>query len=477
MISEGEAKLLEKLVEDKWTNAKELLGKEDISVVMSTISWLEKKSLVEVKDNLIKNYSLTEEGKRYLNEGLPERRVFDMLEETDRIRMKDVPPNVLRISVIWLKKFGAKIENGAIIIEDKPRVNERIREHEEALKHVKNLKEKDKVKNLLRRGLIKERESIERFAKINDKGSEALKDYKEKGKMVTKITKEVIERWQDYHFKEYDVKMPVRATSFGRKHPLRTVIDEIREIFFSMGFEEIRGNFVESSFWDMDALFVPQQHPARDLQDTFYLKRPSKIKIDNKEYAKRVKLIHEDGGDTGSKGWQYGWSYEEAERALLRTHTTVSSIRYAYKNREKESFKAFTIGRIFRRENPDPTHLPEFTQIDGVLSEKDASLAMLIGILKHFYAEMGFKNIRVKPSYFPYTEPSLEVDVYYDGNWLELGGSGVFRSEVTHPLGIVNPVLAWGLGVERLAMLRHNLKTMKELYVRDLEWIKSCKLI
>ena len=282
MISEGEAKLLEKLVEDKWANARELLGKKDISVIMSTISWLEKKSLVEVKDNLIKNYSLTEEGKKYLNEGLPERRVFDMIKETDRnrIRIKNVPPNLLKISIIWLKKFGAKIEDGAIIIEDKKQVDEGIREHEEALKHVKNLKEKEIIKNLLRRGLIKERESVERFAKINNKGSEALKDYKEKGKIVTKITKEVIERWQDYHFKEYDVKMPVRKASFGRKHPLRIIIDEIREIFFSMGFEEIRGNFVESSFWDMDALFVPQQHPARDLQDTFYLKRPSRIKID-----------------------------------------------------------------------------------------------------------------------------------------------------------------------------------------------------
>jgi phenylalanyl-tRNA synthetase alpha chain len=222
----------------------------------------------------------------------------------------------------------------------------------------------------------------------------------------------------------------------------------------------------------MDALFTPQDHPARDLQDTFYLKSPSRLPLEDEEIVQRVKAVHEDGGDTGSLGWRYAWSREEAEKALLRTHTTVNTVKYLAKHPDPPA-KVFSISRIFRNESIDMTHLPEFMQIEGIIMEEGASFDMLVSWLKEFYRRMGFDRVRVRPGPFPYTEPSLEVDILYNGSWMELGGAGVFRPEVTGPLGIKHPVLAWGLGFERLAMLRWNLKDIRELYITDMELLRQ----
>lgn len=242
-----------------------------------------------------------------------------------------------------------------------------------------------------------------------------------------------------------------------------------------MGFEEIQGNYVESSFWNMDVLFIPQDHPAREMQDTLYCKHPAKLPIDDKKLLENIKNVHENGGATGSTGWRYDFSTIEGTRALLRTHTTINTIRYLY-NHPNPPCKVFSIGRVFRKENIDPTHLPEFYQIEGIVHEKNASFRQLIGILKEFYKRMGFEKIRCRPGYFPYTEPSMEVDVFWNNKWMELGGSGIFRPEVTEPVGVKNPVLAWGLGLERLAMLKYGLTDMRRLYVSDLAWIRETPL-
>lgn len=160
----------------------------------------------------------------------------------------------------------------------------------------------------------------------------------------------------------------------------------------------------------------------------------------------------------------------------MRTHTTVNTIRYLYEH-PKPPCKVFSLGRVFRKENIDATHLPEFYQIEGIIHEEDANFKQLIGVLKEFYKRMGFEKIRCRPGYFPYTEPSMEVDVFYNNKWMELGGSGIFRPEVTKPIGVKNPVLAWGLGLERLAMLKFGLKDIRELYISDLEWLRRKPLI
>jgi len=211
------------------------------------------------------------------------------------------------------------------------------------------------------------------------------------------------------------------------------------------------------------------------MQDTFYCKKPSKIEIDE-ELIKKIAIVHEKGGETGSKGWRYKFDYEEAKKALLRTHTTVNTIRYIAQHPEPPA-KVFSIERVFRRENIDATHLPEFHQIEGIIYEENADFSMLKGILKEFYSRMGFEKIRFRPSYFPYTEPSLEVEVEWNGKWIELGGAGIFRPEVTLPFNAKAPVLAWGLGLERMAMILLNVDDIRMLYFSDIEWLKNLPLL
>jgi len=189
-----------------------------------------------------------------------------------------------------------------------------------------------------------------------------------------------------------------------------------------------------------------------------------------------VAKIHETGGKTNSKGWGYKFSKEESKRVLLRTHTTVNTIRYLAKNPEPPA-KIFSIGKVFRRENIDTTHLPEFYQVEGIVYEKNANFRELIGVLKEFYRKMGFEKIRFRPAYFPYTEPSMEIEVEWNGKWMELGGSGIFRPEVTEPFGIKEPVLAWGLGLERMAMMMLGLYDIRELYFSDIEWLRKLPLL
>jgi phenylalanyl-tRNA synthetase alpha chain len=226
----------------------------------------------------------------------------------------------------------------------------------------------------------------------------------------------------------------------------------------------------------MDVLFIPQDHPAREMQDTFYCKVPQRIPIVEKQLLEKVAKVHENGGPTGSTGWGYTFSKAEGERALLRTHTTVNTIRYLY-NHPEPPCKVFSLERVFRKEAIDTTHLPEFYQIEGIIHEEGAHFRQLIGVLKEFYKRMGFEKIRFRPGYFPYTEPSMEVEVFWNGKWMELGGSGIFRPEVTEPVGVTNPVLAWGLGLERLAMLRYGLTDIRGLYISDLEWLQKTPLI
>ena len=292
--------------------------------------------------------------------------------------------------------------------------------------------------------------------------------------LIGELTPEMIQSgvWKDKAFQRYGLDTNVEPTDHATLHPLTHFTEEIRSIFLQMGFTEIEGDYVESAFWNMDALFIPQDHPARELQDTFYLSEPASFVINDEETMDRVKAIHEDGGETESVGWGSDWSREVAQQALLRTHTTVGTIRYLSEHSEPP-IRVFSVGRVFRREALDATHLPEFTQVEGIIVEPEANFGMLIGVLKEFYRRMGFPDVRVRPAYFPYTEPSMEVEVKFGDRWLELGGSGIFRPEVTAPFGIDCPVLAWGLGLERLAMLRLGIKDIRMLYQSDLQWLKE----
>lgn len=283
------------------------------------------------------------------------------------------------------------------------------------------------------------------------------------------------ESWKGMEFKSFDVQAPAPIPMGGRRHPMQSLIERIRSVFLEMGFSEIDGNYVQSAGWNMDSLFIPQSHPARTMQDTFYLDQPSKVEVED-SYLDLWARVHEHGHDTGSRGWGGKFDRQEAQKPLLRTHTTVNTVRHIADNPSKPS-RVFGIGRVFRQETIDRTHMPEFHQIEGIIHEPDANLPMLISTLKTFYAKMGYPDVRVRPAYFPYTEPSAEVDILWKGEWLELGGSGIFRPEVTEPLGTEWPVCAWGMGLERLAMLILGLDDIRQLYQPDLERLRKMPLL
>ena len=335
------------------------------------------------------------------------------------------------------------------------------------------------LKDLRARGYAKTRDRRQRRVALTEAGRALSPGEVKEAREASQLTEEMLlsGEWRDVDFRAYDVSLDVAPVHPARVHPMRRVLEETRRAFLHMGFAEIRGPYVESAFWDFDALFQPQDHPARDMQDTFYLKRPGSYELPDRDLVERVRRTHEDGGDTGSTGWRYTWEPDRARQVVLRTHTTAVTVAHCHENPASPQ-KVFCVGRVFRRETVDYKHLPEFHQVDGIIIDPDGSLASLLGLLRQFYHQMGFDEVKFRPAFFPFTEPSVEVFVRMPGRkeWFELGGSGVFRPEVTGPAGVRVPVLAWGLGLERLAMVRYGVTDIRELYASHLDWLKEATL-
>ena len=284
-----------------------------------------------------------------------------------------------------------------------------------------------------------------------------------------KLTTEMLTsgKWKEIPLVPIDVEAGAPEVFAARSHPLQDIINEVREIFVGLGFTEILGNLVQPSFWNFDALFTPQDHPAREMQDTFYLKTLHARKIATPMQISRVSESHK-------KGWKYNWKLAEAKRLVLRTHTTCITIRHLADTNPDEA-RIFSVGRVFRNEKVSYKHLAEFNQVEGVVVGKNVTLRDLMGLQQEFYFKIGLKKIKFWPTFFPYTEPSLQSMVYNErlDKWVELFGMGIFRPEVTKPLGIKNPVLAWGGGIERIAMLKFGLNDVRDLYNNSLGWLRS----
>jgi phenylalanyl-tRNA synthetase alpha chain len=315
------------------------------------------------------------------------------------------------------------------------------------------------------------RETIEKFFKISlsSEGKKVVPTIKkDEQEGIGTITAEILSsgKWKNEKFTEIDVSSPVRSYGIGRTHPLTDIINEIREIFVSMGFSEIEGSIIQSCFWNFDVLFTPQDHPARDMQDTFYISNLTDENIDP-IISKKVSNFH-------SKEWNYDWDIEKSMQTVLRTHTTPVTIKYLSESKLSEG-RIFSIGRVFRNEKMSYKHLMEFHQIEGVVIGETVNLRDLMGLQKQFYSKLGLNKVKFWPTYFPYTEPSLQSMVFIDklGKWIELFGMGMFRPEVTQSVGITNNVLAWGGGLERIAMIRYGLDDVRELYENKLSWLRK----
>jgi phenylalanyl-tRNA synthetase alpha chain len=415
---------------------------------------------------------LTEEGKKFLKTGFPEIRVlFSALEGKT---LDSLSHEEKSIGISWAIKNGfVKIENQKLVpLEKNIKKFEDYSLHQ-ALSLVENQKidqiNKDLIAVLQKRKLVEE--VFEKQFILEKKHFDKAEVEKQKEeKLINQLTREMLlsKEWKQYRLRPYDINEHVELPIPAKRHIASLLMNKIAKIFAEMGFEQMEGEEIESAFWNFDALFQPQDHPARELADTFYLKFDSQLP--EKELVQKVKKAH--------KAWGGEWLESNAKKTVLRTHTTALSAKYLYKEcNNRLPKKYFAIGKVYRNEATDYKHLAEFYQIEGIVVWEGATFRHLLGLLKEFYKKLGFEKIRFYPSYFPYTEPSLEISVFFEkrNQWLELGGAGIFRPEVSIPLCNRYPVLAFGLSLERPLMLLHDIEDIRVFYNSHIQWLRSQK--
>jgi phenylalanyl-tRNA synthetase alpha chain len=466
-LTQNEKRLLATLEKEKKADAPHLAGLLG-ATPEAVVQWAhlaQDKGLVAVERIVVKEFVFTDEGKNYLKNGLPETQLLRFI--VPGTQLADIQKHeAFKIGFGQLRKKGlVKVEGTSVV-----KVPGLTTDADEAA--LKKPSAADmKTKELIKRGILQESETVRYTIAITSEGLAVARkglDFREETGTLTR-DQILSGSWKTANLRRYDVtKLPKKAYP-GKIHPYQRIIAEMREILLEMGFEELYGDIVQQCFWNFDALFQPQDHPAREMQDTFYLKET----IPLPPGYEKVKAMHISGGDTSSTGWGGVWKEEKAEQCVLRTHTTSLSIQHLAQNRNPP-IKAFAVGRVYRRETIDTTHLAEFEQLEGIVMDEDVTFGNLLGILREFYNRMGFESVRFKPSYYPYTEPSLDAEVFIEGiGWIEMGGAGVFREEVTAPIGITYPVLAWGLGVSRIAMLRLGLKDLRLLHKSDVAFLRE----
>jgi len=297
-----------------------------------------------------------------------------------------------------------------------------------------------------------------------------------RGDEISGLTPDLLRdgKWRARRFRRYNLALKPSRVLIGRRHPYAEFLDQVREKFIALGFAEMRGDLVENEFWNMDALFMPQFHAARDIHDVYFVKQPSHASALEEPFATRVAAAHETGGDTGSRGWRYRFDLERAKRLVLRSQGTALSARTLAANPEVPG-KYFAIARCFRYDQVDATHASDFYQIEGIVLGRRIDFRHLLGLLKLFAVEVAAaREIRFAPAYFPFTEPSVELHANHPAlGWMELGGAGIFRPELTRALGVDVPVLAWGLGLDRMAMTALGINDIRQLFTTDLEFMRT----
>ncbi len=461
--------------------------------VLRALEYLQNKEIVKLLYKKKKVIEIGVNGALYRKKGLPERRLLNLLNEKRILALQDAQKQAslsddefkAAIGVLKKKALIELKKEKLILNADKSETTRRMLEEifldslpleydslaEEqrfALKLLENRK------NILE---IKEESLIE--IQITELGRKLMKLKIKDSGMLEQITPEMIrgDLWKGKKFRRYDITSPVPLISGGKRHFVNQTIEHAKKIWTEMGFQEMSGNYIQSSFWNFDALFTAQDHPVREMQDTFFINKNSELP-ENKKLVKAVIEAHETGVG-GSSGWKYKWDEEKAKKLVLRTHTTcLSAETLANLKRENFPAKFFAIGKCFRNETVDWKHGFEFNQTEGIVVDKNANFRHLLWYLREFFKKMGFEKIRFRPAYFPYTEPSVEIDVWHPEKkeWLELGGAGIFRPEVVIPLlGENIPVLAWGPGLDRTLMQYYQIKDLRELYKNDIAQLRRIK--
>lgn len=468
-------------------NVNEIINETNMSEmeIVQGIQMLAEKKYASIKFDEEEFIYLSEIGEKYLESEMPEIKFLKQVTSPKEIReIKMDNQGEFSATLGYLKQNNLiEIEKGKInLTNEGKRYLEK--NYENPLKNVKNgisINEinKEVYENFKERNFFKSVIKKTVNYSITKEGAKLLNELgKFKGELVEEVNESVIKNkeWENKEFRHYEINIETKLNEVGRRHPMMEANNILRDVFIEMGFEEMEGPMLESAFWNMDVMWIPQDHPARDVQDTFYVE--GKFKLD-KELVERVKKMHEEGikRTHTEKG---GWNENEASKKLLRTHSTATSFRKIVELNKKgklENGKYFYIAHNFRNEKVDATHLAEFYQAEGFIVGDDLNLADLMGFVREYYSKLGITKIKFKPTFNPYTEPSMEAH-YYDSKmkkWYALINSGIFRKETLQPLGINKTIIAWGIGASRMAMLITNRNSMREFTgaTCDFNWLKE----
>jgi len=466
---------------------------QDKTTLLRAVSFLENKGLIETKTSEKKVINLGILGINYLKKELPERTLLNKLFEKKNIPIGEIKnscglnENEAKIALGTLKKKGlVEISDGKLILSAKPEeISNKMLEELFLEKLPLETSALDKKDKLAYQGLISRKDIIQvdeekiisiKLTELGGKISSMNLDENLIEQLTPKIIKQNL--WKGKKFRRYDLTSQVPRIYGGKKHFINQAKNHGKSTWLEMGFKEMSGNLTETSFWNFDTLFTAQDHPVREMQDTFFLK-DILGKLPNKELVREVKKAHE-GGIGGSLGWQQDWNEESAKRVVLRTHTTCLSTRKLLEIGKNQEFPAkyFAIGKAFRNETVDWSHGFEFNQSEGIVIDENANFRQLLGYLKQFAKKMGFEKVKFRPAYFPYTEPSIEGDVWNEDKqkWVEVFAAGIFRPEVTEPLlGKPITVLAWGPGFDRMIMEFYKIKDLREVYKNDITKLRKMK--
>ncbi len=496
-ISQNESRVLKTLVDSGGKASLEDLTKKSglaDSAVARAVLNLSENQFVKERVEKRTELSLTDEGRTFARVGLPERMILlEVKNRGGRLSLKEalqhskLAEKYGSIATGWIsrKKWGTIEKSGSdlvIVARNEAPVDD----DEEVLARLKKdvliLEELppslvDAALRLTKRNLVESRVRNDREVEITEAGRNIGTTATSQAE-VSSLTGDMIVSgdWDKVKLRTYNVSSAVPRTFPGKYHPYLRFLRRVKRKLVALGFRETLGPLVETAFINCDCLYMPQDHPAREIHDLYYLKDPSRASLEKYgSLVDRVAQTHENGWKTGSTGWRYNFSRDEASKLILRSHGTALSVRTMLSKDLQIPGKYFAIARCFRPDMLDKTHLTEFNQAEGIVLDPSLNLGNLLGILEMFAKEVaGADKVRFKPDYFPFTEPSVELQGYREGyGWIEIGGSGIFRPEVTEPLGVKIPVLAWGLGIDRLYMMSRRIQDIRQLFTSDLEWIRE----
>ncbi len=475
------------------------------SQLSMAIEWLLAKGLLTVESERVTPVvSLTRIGELYFEKYSPIERVLsaarDSAKTGKRLTIQDIQsreglePSDVSGAIGRLKKEGALliIQGGCIEATGRPSATAeairvlllQLRGTARDLKAFPEAHRQVIQDHAVKRGNAREPfridERVTRSFKLSPSGLEAAQQLsrQETAEEISQLSPELLKdgSWRTKRFRKYTISLRAPRIAPGKRHPYREFLDAVKTKLVSMGFQEMRGSLVETEFWNMDALFMPQFHPARDIHDVYFVKEPKRARSIAEPFLSRVSQTHETGGDTGSAGWGYRFDVERARRLVLRSQGTAVSA-HTLAAGPSVPGKYFSIARCFRYDQVDATHATDFFQVEGIVLGEDINFRTLLGLLNLFAREVAqAREVKFLPAYFPFTEPSVEMHVRHSRlGWMELGGAGLFRQEVTLPLGVKVPVIAWGLGLDRMAMVALGIHDIRELFTDNLELIRSTR--